>query len=190
MSGVIVRRGDDYATTDDGGRFRFTNDPSIKTQRLVIDPRSLPDGWMDAGAPLSEATAKKVKDIGVVPTAGVTMRIAVRHNDSGLDKIDLKAVVVSASDPAGRGYVAQPTQDDAVQEFTDLPPGVYRVAVNPSGAGELKVVDAPATFTVGLQQKKQQYNILLQTQTITIKSFGKATLPASGDQAKPPQGHP
>jgi hypothetical protein len=185
MSGVIVRRGDDYTTTDDKGRFRFSNNPETKTQRLVIDPRSLPDGWMDAGAPLAEAAAKKVKELGVVPTAAVRFRIAVRHKDAGFENINLAAVVVSATDGAGRGYIAQPTKDDGIQEFSDLPPGDYHVVVNPAPAGELRVVDAPQSFSVGAKQDASAFDILLETQTIKIKSFGKATLPAAGS-APPP----
>jgi hypothetical protein len=187
MSGIIVRRGDDYATTDDDGKFRFTNTPDTKTQRLVVDPRSLPDGWMNGGAPLSEAAARKVKDIAVVPTAAVRIRIALQRKDAGVEKIDLAAVVVTASDATGRTYVAQPSPEAGVQEFSELPPGDYRVSVNPSAAGSLQVIAAPATFTVGARSSAQEYSVLLQTQTIKIKSFGKATIPDPGAAAKAPE---
>jgi hypothetical protein len=145
---------------------------------------------MDAGAPLQEAAARKVKDIAVIPTAGVRMRIAVQHRDAGLRSIDLSAVVVSATDASGRSYVAQPTNEPGVQEFTDLPPGDYHVSVNPSAAGELQVLQTPASFTVGALENRaaeQNYDIVLQTQSITIKSFGKATItqPHDSGHVKP-----
>src|SRR6185369_10022867 len=84
LSGVIVRRGDEYTTTEDDGTFKFTNGPDKKTERIRVDPRSLPDGWMDRGVSLSEAEARRVSAIGVIPTSAVRMRLSVRREDEGM----------------------------------------------------------------------------------------------------------
>jgi hypothetical protein len=171
LGGVIVRRGGDYVTTNDDGSFKFTNGPETRTERLTIDPRSLPEGWMDRGAPTREADAKRVKAIGVVPTSAVRIHLAVRREDSGVaGKIDLSAVVVTAKDGAGRIYSAQ-TLDAVTQAFSELPPGDYQLAVDPSAAGQLQVVSAPPGFHVDAQSGGQELAVELQTRAVKIKTF-------------------
>jgi hypothetical protein len=171
LGGVIVRRGDDYVTTDDDGSFKFSNGPDKRTERLLVDPRSLPEGWMDRGAPTREEDAKKVKAIGVIPTSAVRVRLAVRREDSGAAGIiDLTAVLVTAKDATGRVYAAQ-TVDATTQAFSELPPGDYQLTIDPSAAGQLQVLNAPTGFKIGAQTSGQDFDVELQTRAVRIKTF-------------------
>jgi len=175
LGGVIIHRGDDYVTTDADGSFKFTNGPNTRTQRLQVDPRTLPAGWMDRGVPLSETAAKKVDQIAVVPTTAVRMHVSIRNADADYaGKVDLTAVVISAKDQSGRTYLAQ-TTGTGVQVFSALPPGDYRVDVDPSAAGQLQVATAPTQFTVGASQEGKEYDVELQTRAVHVKTFNTST---------------
>lgn len=190
MGGVIVRRGDQVVTTDDDGSFKFTNAEGKHTERLKVDPRTLPAGWMESGTPISEEEAKKVKAIGIVPTAGVRLHFIIRREDLGVTgPIDLTRIVVVARDSMMRTYLAQPT-DSMTQAFSALPPGSYAMSVDPSAAGAaLQVSQAPTNFRVGAERSGHDYEIVLATRTVKMKTFGrpaeKAPAAATPAEAKP-----
>jgi hypothetical protein len=173
MPGVIIRRGDQFVTTDDDGTFRFEAAPEPHTERLRIDPRTLPAGWMERGTPIAEADARRVKAIGIIPTSAVRLRFTTRRDDLGAaGDIDLSRVVVTARDSLGRAYLAQPG-DSGRQSFAALPPGSYQLTVDPSAAGaQLQVAQAPAGFRVGAERTGHDYEVVLSTRSVKLKTFG------------------
>jgi hypothetical protein len=178
MSGVIVHRGDQQVITEDDGSFSFTNGQGERTERLKIDPRTLPAGWMQQGTPLSESEARKVRAIGIIPTSSVRIHFTAHHEDVGTaSAIDFTRIVVTARDSLGRSYLAQPV-DSASQTFAALPPGTYQVSVDPSSAGtQLQVTQAPTSFRVGAEQTGHDYHIALATRSVKLKTFGAPTGP-------------
>lgn len=188
MAGVIVRRGDQTVTTEEDGSFHFTNAEGLHTERLKVDPRTLPAGWMESGTPISEEEAKKVKAIGIVPTAGVRLHFIIRREDLGITgPIDLTRIVVVARDSMMRTYLAQPS-DSVTQAFSALPPGSYAVSVDPSAAGSaLQVSQAPTNFRVGAERSGHDYEIVLATRSVKLKTFGhpQDKTPATNAPATP-----
>lgn len=190
MSGIIVRRGDQYVTTEEDGSFRFEAAPEPHTERIRVDPRTLPAGWMERGSPISEKEAKSVKAIGIIPTSAVRLHLIARRDDLGAaGAIDLTRVVVTAKDSLNRVYLAQP-QDSGRQAFAALPPGNYQLTVDPSAAGaQLQVSQAPAGFRVGAERAGHDYEVVLTTRTVKIRTFGTSpaspTTPSAGARAAP-----
>jgi hypothetical protein len=184
MGGVIVRRGEQYVTTEENGAFRFEAAREPHTERLKIDPRTLPAGWMERGTPIAESEAKGVKAIGIIPTSAVRIHITARRDDLGAaGTIDLTRVVVTARDSLGRAYLAQPA-DSGAQSFAALPPGNYQISVDPSSAGaQLQVAQAPAGFRVGAERTGHDYEVVLTTRTVKLKSFGGSTPPPAAPPA-------
>lgn len=187
MGGVIIRRGDQSATTEEDGSFKFTNSGGAHTERLRIDPRSLPAGWMEKGTPISEEEGKRVRAIGVVPTSAVRMHLIMRREDLGATgSIDLTQVVVIARDSLQRTYLAQPT-DSITQSFSALPPGSYRMSVDASAAGAaIQITQMPTNFRVGSERKGHDYDVVLSTRSVKLKSFG----PRAEDKAPAPATSP
>ena len=183
MGGVIIRRGDQSATTEEDGSFKFTNSAGVHTERLRIDPRSLPAGWMEKGTPLSEEEARRVRAIGVVPTSAVRMHLIMRREDLGATgSIDLTQVVVVARDSLQRTYLAQPT-DSITQSFSALPPGSYRMSVDASAAGAaIQITQMPTNFRVGSERKGHDYDVVFSTRSVKLKNFG----PRADDKAPAP----
>jgi hypothetical protein len=180
MGGVIVRRGDQQVTTEEDGSFKLANTAGQRTERLKIDPRTLPAGWMEKGTPLSEAEGKKVQAIGIIPTSSVRLHFIANRADLGVaGALDFTRIVVAARDSLGRSYLAQPV-DSTTQLFAALPPGTYQVNVDPSSAGaQLQVSQAPTTFRVGAERTGHDYEVLLATRTVKLKTFGASS--SAGD---------
>jgi hypothetical protein len=195
MEGVIVRRGDQYVITDERGTFAFADAHEPHTERLTIDPRTLPAGWMERSSPTSEAAGRLVRAIGVIPTSTVRLHFVTKREDLGTaGGIDLTRIVVTARDSLGRTYLAQ-SVDSATQAFAALPPGTYQVSVDPSSAGaQLQVTQAPDGFRVGAERGGHDYEIVLATRGVKLKTFGPTApatpvpmTPAPRSPASPPE---
>lgn len=176
MSGVIVKRGEQYVTTEEDGTFKLPSVEGTHTERLRIDARTIPLGWMEKNSPLSEDEARLVKAIAIIPTSAVRLHLVVRRDDLGAaGSIDLTRIVVIAKDSLNRAYLAQPL-DSTTQSFSAIPPGNYQVTVDPSSAGaQLQVAEAPTNFKVGADRAGHDFEIVLSTRTVKLKTFGPRT---------------
>lgn len=187
MGGVIVRRGDQYVTTEDDGSFRFPSVEGQHTERLRVDSRTIPLGWMEKGIPLSEEEARKIRAIGIVPTSAVRLHFVVHRDDLGsTGSLDLMRIVVIARDSLNRTYLAQPL-DSTTQSFSAIPPGNYQVSVDPTSAGaQLQVSEAPTNFRVGADRTGHDFDVVLSTRSVRIKTFG----PPTGEKGVPATARP
>ena len=125
LAGILVRRGGETAITDADGRFRFLASADGPAR---IDESSLPFGLVANNAALPAGA--HTLDIGVIPTAPVSLRL-VPAADSGqtVPPVSFARVRVYARDDAGNAWTARP-DSNGVAVFHALPPGHYRVELD------------------------------------------------------------
>jgi hypothetical protein len=182
IAGIMVLRGTERVSTDERGRYRFPAPKSgTPSATLRLEARSLPPGWLERPVPLEKEKASKVEDIGLVPTANVRVLIEVSREDLGAaGALDLAKVLVTARDSAGRLWLAarEPTGSHI---FPALPPGHYRLEVDPSAVGvPLNIKDELPTFEVG--QSREPRTIRVELATRKVRMF---RAPASVPPAPP-----
>jgi len=132
VSGAVVRRGGEVATTDANGKYRLGGD---SRQPITIDEASLPDGWSSIGAAQG--------DLGVTlsTSAQVELLVAPRSGIAAV-QVDLNKARVIARDSAGREWVAQMT-GPTTATFQSLPIGTYKLEFDLSDLSEPLVPRAP-----------------------------------------------
>ncbi|MBA3889259.1 MAG: hypothetical protein H0X64_01905 [Gemmatimonadaceae bacterium] len=186
-AGIMVRRGDDVVSTDGEGRFRLPPPKSPGTGRIQVDPRSLPAGWVETGTPASGDSARRVRDIAIVPTTHVRVRFSVSRDDLGASgELSLRSVLVIARDSLGRAWLGIPDSSGSTHSLPSLPPGLYTLEVDPSGVGtSLTVRDLPPPFRVGADREARTLHVELATRRVRMFR-GTESAPASPAPARDP----
>jgi hypothetical protein len=191
LAGVIVKREKEVVSTDESGRFRFGEIPTGAIPTTVaLDPRSIPIGWVDPGVPLDPEVAKRVKEIGVIPTANVRVEIVVDERDGGVvGKIDVTRALVTATDSLGRLWNS--TVDASSRfVFPALPPGRYALGVDVDGVGDqLTLREPPPAFVVGEKRDATTLRVTLSPRRVRMFKAGSkpATAPAANSGDGKPQ---
>src|SRR5207247_5554622 len=100
--------------------------------RVEIDQRSLPVGWLQTATMLDASAASR--DIGVLPTAGLEIRVTVAAPTAGSpSNVRLGVATIVLRDSAGREWLAR-TDRTGQALFDALPPGRYEVEIDVSEA--------------------------------------------------------
>lgn len=180
IAGIMVLRGTERVSTDEQGRYHFPAPKSgTPSSSLRLEPRSLPPGWLERPIPLEREKAAKVQDIGLVPTANVRVLIEVSREDLGAaGALDLSKVLVTARDSVGRLWLAarEPTGSHI---FPALPPGKYRLEVDPSAVGvPLSIKDELPSFEVAQAREPRTIRVELATRKVRMFRAPAASPPA------------
>lgn len=186
ISGIMVLRGVERASTDDEGQFRFPPPKQgVPATTVRLEPRSLPPGWLERPVPLDASEARKVRDIGLVPTANVRVVVEVSREDLGAaGALDLSKVIVTARDSAGRLWLAA-REPAGTQVFPALPPGRYKLDVDPSAlAVPLSFKEELPTFEVGQSREPRTLRVELATRKVRMFRAPAGTSPPA-TPAKP-----
>ncbi len=125
VAGVVVRRGEDKATTDRQGRYRL---PIAARGRTRIDQSSLPSGLV--AHPSLAADSVERLDLPVLPTGSVEVELRLVADESGrLPALDLAPAVVMLRDATGFEWVARRTGPTRAV-FDGIPVGEYVLVLN------------------------------------------------------------
>jgi hypothetical protein len=136
FAGAVVRRDGQVAVTDRRGRYRLSGDG----REAQLDARSLPPGWMTAGA---STTASTAGEFGVLPTAMLEVRLHVAPDAQGrAASVSLGPASVIARDSAGRSWLARATEG-GVASFDALPLGTYTIEVEIPSPSEPLLLPSP-----------------------------------------------
>lgn len=141
LAGAVVRAGTRRVIADGAGRFRAG---AASARDVALDDRSLPPGW-SIGAITRDAQTGDVRAVGVVPGAGLDVRVEIVAADEGFDRVrdrDLDELDVYATDGDGRAWLAVPRGGQR-WSFTDLPPGTYTLAISSERLPEPVIVRGP-----------------------------------------------
>ena len=144
LAGVLIRRGNQTAVTDNAGRFALEGTDPVPVE---VDPVSLPAG---AVAP-SVAAGQNVKTVsfGIVPTGAVAVHLIPVGDEVGRrpeSQPDLLAVI--ARDDRGTEWYLRADSTGTVH-FDALPPGHYAFVLDPTATSErLKQVGDPLVLDV------------------------------------------
>lgn len=188
-AGILVRRGADVVATDADGRFRLPPTTSAEAGRIQVDPRSLPAGWVETGIPTTGDVSRRMRDIAIVPTTHVSVRLTVNREDLGASgALALRRVLVIARDSLGRVWLGIPDSTGATHHLPSLPPGLYSVEVDPSGVGtSLTVGELPPPFRVGADREARVLQVELATRRVRMfRGGGGASSPARPEHPSSP----
>ena len=166
VSGVVLRRGNDIALTDEQGEFGFE---SSSVEPVVLDQLSLSKGVI-----LGESRGgKRQLQFAVVPVENV--EVLLRVADAGgraLNPEILSPVMVSARGADGRVWMARRIDlDHAV--FEALPPGEYSIVVDTRASEEpLEVVSSPGILRIDDIDPRFKAEVVLRPRPVTVRQFG------------------
>lgn len=136
VDGVIVRRGDARATTDQAGRYRL---PVQSRGRTRIDQGTLPLGLI--AHPLLAADTLERLDLPVLPTGTLTVELDLVADEGGrVPTVDLQAAIVLMRDVSGFEWVGRRTSPTTAV-FDGVPSGEYTLHFNFDGLREMLRVD-------------------------------------------------
>jgi len=136
VAGVVVRRGGVSAVTDASGAFRFAPGGNGLVE---IDPRSLPDGWLQS--PHALTANGDGFAFGVIPTGAIDVIVALAPNsEGGASTVRIGVATLTLRDSAGRSWIVR---TGAVQRatFDAVPKGQYTLTAELEGSSEPLVVD-------------------------------------------------
>lgn len=138
LSGVLIRRGGEVATTDEKGRFELYQEDA---RPAAIEATSLPLGMI----PGSVTTRSHGLAMGVVPTSPITITLTPMEDELGRrpSTSDLSPAVVIAQDSAGTVWTIQADSTGRAQ-LDALPPGRYTITVDFSAFEERLRAIGPA----------------------------------------------
>lgn len=132
LSGVRVRRGNDFATTDRRGRFEFEAPGS---SAVYVDPLSLPEDQVPTGPGIPSAGGNPLQ-LRVVPTAPLIIRLRYVVDSLGRAPTTPKnRLTVAIRDSANVVWALRPDSSGHVA-FDALPPGIYTIEVDLSDGNE------------------------------------------------------
>lgn len=140
LAGVVLRRGNATAVTDDAGRFEFYGRLDAPVE---IDPASVPFGLAVPPMPAAGAPRRGHVDFGVVPTGTAVLRFVLTADSLGrVPHIRLSDLVVQAVDSQGTAWPAA-VDSTGTLRLDALPPGRYRLEVDQSGLAEGVLLPMP-----------------------------------------------
>jgi len=179
VPGVIVRCDGESAITDQRGQYRFTQGFH---GRVEIDQRSLPVGWLQTATMLDASAASR--DIGVLPTAGLEIRVTVAGPTGGSpSNVRLGVATIVLRDSSGREWLAR-TDRTGQALFDALPPGRYEVEIDVSEATELLLIDRLPALEVRASTERQHLEVVARTRPIRMyqQRTKESTLQSSSGQ--------
>jgi len=183
VRGVVVRRDGEVAVTDGNGEFTF---PAPSPAPVRIDETSLPFGLV-ANPATSGRTGAGPLDIGIWPTAAVTVRLVPTADSTGrVPHANLRAAGVRAVDAQGNSWSAV-VDSLGTARFDALPPGTYQIELDLGGVREpVHVRGALPTFQVVPGRSVPVLSIPLLPRPIRMFDPSKQT----GRGAARPEGRP
>jgi LysM domain-containing protein len=135
FGGAVVRRDGQVAVTDDHGRYRLSGDG----REAQLDPRSLPPGWIMAGAAAPAAPS----EFGVLPTAMLEVRVLIAPDAEGrAASVSLGPATIIARDSAGRSWLAR-VSEGGIASFDALPLGTYSIELELPMSSEPLLLTSP-----------------------------------------------
>jgi len=163
VGGIVVRRGGATAVTDGSGLFRFAPGASGSAE---IDPRSLPDGWLQSPRALVQSTDGLA--LGVIPTSAIEVTVALAPNpDGGSSTVRIGVATLTLRDSIGRSWVVR---TGALQRatFDAVPKGRYTLTAEVEGSSEPLIVDPIASVDVDGTPGRRQITINVRTRPVRI----------------------
>ncbi len=163
VPGVVVRRGGTSAVTDANGSFRFAPGASGTVE---IDPRSLPDGWLQSPRPLAQDGDGLA--FGVIPTSAIDVVVSLAPNaGGGASPVRVGVATLTLRDSSGRSWIAR-TGGTQRATFDAVPSGRYTLTAELEGSSEPLVVDPIATVDVDQLPGRQQVTITVRTRPVRL----------------------
>jgi len=166
IAGIVVRRGGESAVTDGSGSFRFTPGANGVVE---IDPRSLPDGWLQSARTLGGASGQRDGiALGVIPTSALDVVVLVAANPEGsATAVRVGVATLTLRDSSGRTWVAR---TGAVQRvtFDAIPKGRYTLTAELDGSSELLVVDPIPNVEVDGSPGRRQITVTVRTRPVRL----------------------
>lgn len=178
-AGAVIRLGGATEITDRDGRFATTTGAG---RAPVLDPRSLPLGWIESPQPIRRESPERHVAIGVIPTATLDVTLRVEPAADGrVPAVDLSKATVVVRDTLGRVWGAQPTSDGRAR-FDALLPGTYTVELQLEGLGEPLHPAAPIPAVTVRGADARAITVSLRPRPIRI---WRAPLPPADSGAAP-----
>ena len=163
VAGVVVRRGGTSSVTDASGSFRFAPGGSGLVE---IDPRSLPDGWLQSPRTLTQSGEGLA--FGVIPTSSIEVMVALAPNpESGASLVRIGVATLTLRDSAGRSWVVR-TGAVPRATFDAVPKGYYTLTAELEGSSEPLVVDPIPRVEVDGTPGRRQVTITVRTRPVRL----------------------
>ena len=163
VPGVVVRRGGATAVTDASGSFRFAPGGSGSVE---IDPRSLPDGWLQS--PRTLAGKGDAFALGVIPTSAIDVIVALVPNpEGGAAAVRVGVATLTLRDSTGRTWIVR-TSAAQRATFDAVPKGRYTLTAELEGSSEPLVVDPIANVDVDGRPGRRQITITVRTRPVRL----------------------
>jgi len=166
IAGIVVRRGGESAVTDGSGSFRFTPGANGVVE---IDPRSLPDGWLQSARTLGGASGQRDGiALGVIPTSALDVVVLVAANPEGsATAVRVGVATLTLRDSSGRTWVAR---TGAVQRvtFDAIPKGRYTLTAELDGSSEPLVVDPIPNVEVDGSPGRRQITVTVRMRPVRL----------------------
>jgi hypothetical protein len=164
VPGIVVRRGVASAVSDGSGSFRFA---PAASGAVEIDPRSLPDGWLQAPRTAGQRDGLA---LGVIPTSAIDVAVALASNSDATaagSSILIGAVAITLRDPSGRTWVVR-TGATQRATFDAIPNGRYTLSVELEGSSEPLVVDPVPDVVVDGTSRRRQVTVTVHTRPVRL----------------------
>jgi hypothetical protein len=166
VPGIVVRRGGESAVTDANGSFRFTPGANGVVE---IDPRSLPDGWLQSSRTLGAGSGQRDGiALGVIPTSALDVLVLLSPSPEGsATAVRVGVATLTLRDSTGRTWIAR---TGAVQRgtFDAIPKGRYTLTVELDGSSEPLVVDPIPSVELDGTPGRRQITVTVRTRPVRI----------------------
>ena len=162
VPGIVVRRGTETAVSDGRGEFRFT--PGANGA-IEIEPRSLPEGWLQSPRPLGQRDGLS---LGVIPTSALDVAVTLAASpDGSRSQARIGTATFTLRDSSGRAWVVRAGALPRAT-FDALPRGRYTLAVELDGSSEPLVVDPIPGVDVDGAPGRRQLTVTVRTRPVRI----------------------
>lgn len=167
LAGVALRRGAEFAVTDDRGVFVLAGNAS---DTYEVDARTLPMGLITPATTMAPST----RAIGAVAVQPLTIELLLDPADQGRVTGDmLRDVEVIARDDAGHEWLARRTSGTSAI-FDALPPGTYAIDVDATAVREpLRMAASPAPVRIRAGSAPAPVRITMRPRQLRFSTPGR-----------------
>jgi len=164
VPGVVVRRGAESAVSDASGFYRFTPGANGAVE---IDPRSLPDGWLQSPRPLAAGQRDQL-ELGVIPTSVLDVTVALAPNlDGSASPARMGGATLTLRDSTGRTWVVR-TGALSRATFDAIPKGRYTLTAELEGSSEPLVIDPVPNVEMDGSPGRRQVTVTVRTRPVRL----------------------
>jgi len=166
VPGIVVRRGGESAVTDGNGSFRFS---PRANGAVEIDPRSLPEGWLQSPRTLGAGSGQRDGiAVGVIPTSALDVVVVLAPNPEGsATAVRVGVATLALRDSSGRIWIAR-TGAAQRATFDALPKGRYTLSAELDGSSEPLVVDPIPNVEVDGSPGRRQITVTVRTRPVRL----------------------